>query len=387
MAYDRLMRAALLTCLLLAAVSARAGEPILGFNFPEWSRDGYASDAAQKQLQSLAATGAAWVALTPTVYVRDRRDSVVAATASTPSDESLRSAIRAARAAGLKVMMKPHVDLIGGGARAWIEPKDAASWFASYRVYVLQYARIAREEQCGMFVVGTELALLETPSHWGAWRALIADVRAEYPGPLTYAANWHSAEIVGFWRELDYIGIDAYYPVLGGSNHVLLRMGWIPIEAAVHALSAANGRPVIFTEFGLASQKGANLRPWDYSDFGKLDLDVQTAYIQTFLDTFANKSWVAGFLNWAWDSNPGGPADKSMSLRGKPALDVFTGLFRRVKKTDEYVPPSHAAAVARATAVMAGALQPRRHRTLVRPDQETRSPVKPVAWCGVSLLD
>jgi hypothetical protein len=349
------MRAALLTFLVLAAGSAGAAEPIVGFNFPEWSREGYAGAASQKQLAELAATGAGWIALTPTLYVRDRRDSVVAASPNTPSDESLRASIRAARALGLRVVMKPHVDLLGGGARAWIRPKDAASWFASYRTFVLQYARIAREEQCSLFVVGTELAMLETPSHWGAWRALIKDVRAEYPGPVTYAANWHSVELVGFWRDLDYIGIDAYFPVMGGSNKTLLRLGWLPIEAALRALSAANGRPILFTEFGLASQKGANKRPWDYSDFGALDLGVQAAYVQTFLDAFGHRSWVAGFLNWAWDQNPGGPNDKSMSLRGKPAFDAFARYFTGSRKTVEYVPPPHAPAAARAAAVMAEA--------------------------------
>ena len=348
------MRSALLI-VLLACGSARAADTVLGFNFPDWSRDGYAGAAFQKQLQELAGTGATWVALTPTLFVRDRRDSVVAPSPNTPSNESIRSAIRAAHALGLKVLLKPHVDSLQGGARAWLEPKDAASWFASYRVYMLDYARLAREEHCELFAVGTELALLELPNHWGAWRSLIKDVRAEYPGPLTYAANWHSAELVGFWRDLDYIGIDAYYPLLGGKNRTLLRLGWLPVEAAVHALSAANGRPVIFTEFGLSSQKGANHRPWDYGDFGALDLDVQTAYVQTFLDAFARKSYVAGFLDWAWDSNPGGPKDKSMTLRGKPAMDAFTGLFRAAKGAAAYVPPQHAPAAARAAALTADA--------------------------------
>ena len=349
------MRAALLACLLLSAASSRAAEPILGFSFPEWSHDGYASAELQKSLTELAATGATWVAITPTLYVRDRRDSVVAATSSTPSDESLRAAIRTARALGLKVVLKPHVDALAGGQRAWLEPKDAAQWFATYRAYLLGYARLAREERCDLFVVGTELAILTASSHWGAWRSLIAEVRAEYPGPLTYAANWHSAELVGFWRDLDYIGVDAYYPVLGGTNHKLLRVGWLPIEAALHALSAANGRPILFTEFGLSSQKGANKKPWAYNNFGALDLGVQAAYIQTFLDTFKNKSFVAGFLNWSWDRNPGGPTDKSMTLRGKPALGVFTSLFQGAKRASAYVSPSDEPAAARAAAVMAGA--------------------------------
>ena len=349
------MRAALLACLLLSASSSRAADAILGFSFPEWSHDGYGGAASQKSLAELAATGATWVALTPTLYVRDRRDSVVAASANTPSDESLRSAIRAAHALGLKVVLKPHVDALTGGQRAWLEPKDPARWFETYRAYLIGYARMAREERCELFVVGTELALLTTPTHWGAWRGLISGVRAEYAGPLTYAANWHSAGLVGFWRDLDYIGIDAYYPILGGTNHKLLRLGWLPIEASIHALSAANGRPVIFTEFGLASQKGANKKPWDYSDFGALDLGVQAAYIQTFLDTFKNKSFVAGFLNWSWEQNPGGPTDKSMTLRGKPALDVFTSLFPAAKRASAYVSPSLVPAAARAAAVMAGA--------------------------------
>ena len=349
------MRAALLACLLLSASSSRAAEAILGFSFPEWSHDGYASASSQKTLADLAATGATWVAMTPTLYVRDRRDSIVAATANTPSDDSLRAAIRSAHALGLKVLLKPHVDALAGGQRAWLEPKDSAAWFATYRVYLLGYARLAREERCELFSVGTELALLTAPAHWGAWRALIAGVRAEYTGPLTYAANWHSVELVGFWRDLDYIGVDAYYPILGGTNHKLLRLGWLPIEASLHAISAANGRPILFTEFGLSSQKGANKKPWDYGNFGALDLGVQAAYIQTFLDTFQSKTFVAGFLNWAWDANPGGPADKSMTLRGKPALGVFTGLFPQAKRAAAYVSPSVEPAAARAAAVMAGA--------------------------------
>jgi hypothetical protein len=353
------MNGAIAMYLLLAAGSASALEPVLGFNYAEWSRDGYGGAAAETQVKAIAATGATWIALTPTVYVKDRKDSVVAATDATPTASSLRAAIRAARAAGLKVIMKPHVDLLNYGARVYIDPVDSARWFATYRGYVLDYARLAREEGCSMFVVGTEFSLLETPSHLEQWRALIADVRAAYPGPLTYAANWNSAEIVGFWRDLDYIGIDAYFPVIGGTsgtNRTLLRLSWRPIEAAVGALSEANGKPVIFTEFGLTSQKGANLRPWDYGDFGALDDDVQTAYIQTFLDAFSSKPYVAGFLNWAWDKNPGGAKDKSMTLRGKPALDAFTGLFRAAKRTPKapYVAPSHEKVVARIVDFLAG---------------------------------
>ncbi len=347
--YNARMRAVFACILsLFCAAPASAAEPLLGFNYPVWSRDGYGSAAAAASLRALAATGAGWVALTPTLYVKDRRDSAPAPTESTPSDDSLRAAIRAARAAGLQVVLKPHVDLLDGGDRAWLSPRDPARWFAAYRAQILRYAALAHEEGCGLFVVGTELSLLTLPQHWRAWRALIAEVREVYPGPLTFAANWHSAAHVGFWRELDYVGIDGYYPVAAASPRLMraeLDVWALEAEAVAHAA----GRPLLFTEIGIASQRGAQRRPWDYRDFGAVDDAVQADYFETFLDVFGRRANFAGMLAWDWEDAPAPPGDKSMNLRGKPALHVLEQVFHAARQ-----PPSvsHAPAAARVSAVM-----------------------------------
>jgi hypothetical protein len=39
------------------------------------------------------------------------------------------------------------------------------------------------------------------------------EIRKIYTGKLTYAANWDDFDKVPFWKELDYIGIDAYFPL------------------------------------------------------------------------------------------------------------------------------------------------------------------------------
>ncbi|MDE2142788.1 MAG: hypothetical protein KGJ84_10285 [Elusimicrobia bacterium] len=233
------------------------------------------------------------------------------------------------------------MDSLAGGARAWLYPEDPGRWFATYRENLLRYARLAREEKCDLFVVGTELTLLTGPRDWKAWRSLMRDVRAVYPGPLTYAANWHSAVHVGFWEELDYIGIDAYYPVIGGTDRRLLSLGWLPYEAELKVLSAVHGRPVLFTEFGAA------------------DPNAQAAYLESFLRAFAGKSYVAGFLHWAWDMDPAhaGPADKSMSVRGKPALGDLEALFRAYRGGPPRPGSSADAAAGRAAAVMAAVPQ------------------------------
>ena len=53
------------------------------------------------------------------------------------------------------------------------------------------------------------------------WRSIIEAVRAIFtkPDSLTYAANWGEEErAIRWWDALDYIGIDAYYPLTKESH-------------------------------------------------------------------------------------------------------------------------------------------------------------------------
>ncbi len=39
------------------------------------------------------------------------------------------------------------------------------------------------------------------------------ELREVYNGQLTYAANWDEYKRIPFWEDLDFIGVDAYFPV------------------------------------------------------------------------------------------------------------------------------------------------------------------------------
>lgn len=39
------------------------------------------------------------------------------------------------------------------------------------------------------------------------------DIRKEYPEKLNYTTNWDKYQNVPFWKDVDYIGIDAYFPL------------------------------------------------------------------------------------------------------------------------------------------------------------------------------
>jgi hypothetical protein len=324
----------IILALLFSAAPCGAAEPILGFSFPVWWHDAYASARSAESFVEMKKMGAGWVVIIPTLYVKDRTGSEVGETDSTASDDSLRLAIRLAHSQGLKVLLKPHVDMPGGLPRSLLSPSDPDRWFATYGARMSRYARLAADEKCEMLSVGTELALLTLPQHWAAWRRLIRATRAVYPGPLTYAANWHSVAHVGFWKDLDYIGVDAYFPVPGGTSAAALDAAWRPWVLELAALSKFHGRPVLFTEAGLAAQKGANLKPWAWDDYADLDLEVQAAYMDSMLRAFEPEPWFRGLLYWAWEADPArtGPKDKSMSLQGKPAEQVLRRAFRASKE-------------------------------------------------------
>jgi hypothetical protein len=316
---------------MLLPAAARARPAFYGFTLPSWWKDSYASAGARKSLSNLAATGANSAALIPTWYMKNGESSTFESTDQSASDDSLRLAARGARALGLKVVLKPHVNCADGRPTARIHPKDERLWFRSYREFILHYARLAAEEKVELFVVGTELFSMTGPGHRREWEEIIRDVRGVYSGKVTYAANWYDFMLVPFWGSLDFIGIDGYFPLAGGRSPRLLALSWKVYLPAIGGVARAYGKPVLFTEVGISSQKGANRRPWAYEDFGPVDAEVQKDYFEAFLNVFDREPYFAGFLQWCWDLNPdaGGPADKSMTVQGKPALAVLEDYFRR----------------------------------------------------------
>ncbi len=315
--------------LLGARAAAGAGPKIYGFNYPCWGQDCYRTPSAEKNLDALAQTGARWVAVVPTWYMTSASESVMKPTNSSPSDDALRAAIRRAKGLGLSVELKPHVDRLDGGSRTELLPPDPAAWFSAYKDMVTHYAEIAARERVDLFVIGTEFSRLDGPGHRADWLDVIAAVRKIYAGPLTYAANWDSFSKVGFWDQLDYVGIDAYFPIPGPESEDNLRRGWRARKSALAAAAAGYGKPVIFTEVGIASQPGANAHPWEDDQDAAVDLTVQKNYLQAFLDTFGDVPWFDGFMLWSWEVDPhlSGPENAHYTVQGKPSLDVLETSF------------------------------------------------------------
>ena len=102
------------------------------------------------------------------------------------------------------------------------EITGGSAWFnnaGGYGDYIRHMADIAQEKNVELFSMGVELETVQTQE--ANWRSLVGDVRSRYNGKLVYGANWGNPAIgntVNWWDAVDYVGIDAYYPLTGVNN-------------------------------------------------------------------------------------------------------------------------------------------------------------------------
>ncbi|GAA3994973.1 hypothetical protein GCM10022408_01670 [Hymenobacter fastidiosus] len=259
------------------------------------------------------------------------------------SDYGLVQTARQARKQGINTLLKPHLWLRGPGG-TWpgdVEMQSAAdwqAWFASYSVFILHYARLAEEQQMAAFCIGTELE--KTVSHEAEWRALIRQVRQVYHGPLTYAANWSGEfERVRFWDALDFIGIQAYFPLSQADSppKKSLLTNWQPHLKAIARVQKQFNKPVVFTEAGYKSTPDAAIEPWKWPDhtaaFSPPDEATQAACYEALFETFWPQPWFKGLFVWKW--YPGlaadGPARRHADFtpQHKPAERVMAAWYGR----------------------------------------------------------
>ncbi|MFS4417562.1 glycoside hydrolase family 113 [Maribacter sp. 2307ULW6-5] len=231
---------------------------------------------------------------------------------------------------GLHIMLKPQIWVWRGAFTGTIAMQTEEDWKkleASYERFILAYAQLAQEQNVPLFCIGTELGQF-VGSRPDYWSRLIAKIRAVYHGQLTYAANWDEYEEVPFWPLLDYVGIDAYFPLSDAKTPTLeqLKQGWQPWKENMAALSGAMDRPVIFTEFGYRSIDFTAKAPWKANRSDDLpNLSAQANAKTAIFEVFWNEKWFGGGYIWKWfpeHKASGGHTDNRFTPQNKPAENV-----------------------------------------------------------------
>jgi len=234
------------------------------------------------------------------------------------SDAGLLYTARLARQHGIRSLLKPHLWV--RGRSSWpgdvdmASPADWDAWFASYAGFLLHYAQVAEAGHFDALCIGTELLHATAPAHEQAWRGLVRQVRRVYHGPLTYAANWSGEyQQIRFWDALDYVGIQAYFPLSTAANPPLdtLLRGWQPHLRALAAWQKKIKKPVVFTEIGYKTTPDAAARPWEWPDqmaaFDAPDEATQARCYEALFRACWGLPWLKGVFTWKW--YPGLAAD------------------------------------------------------------------------------
>lgn len=235
----------------------------------------------------------------------------------------------------VKIMVKPQIWVWRGEFTGLIEMQTEVQWQIleeSYSAFILTYAKAAQEINAEIFCIGTELEkfVLNRPSYW---QKLILEIRKVYHGKLTYAANWDEYKRVPFLADLDYIGIDAYFPLSDQKTPTVkeLEIGWKPHKEEMMSIQKQYNKLILFTEFGYRSVDYNAKQPWFVDRFeGKINLQAQVNGLQVLHNQFWNEEWFAGGFIWKWfhkHEEVGGIENNRFTPQNKPAEELLRKLY------------------------------------------------------------
>jgi hypothetical protein len=247
-----------------------------------------------------------------------------------------RQYIEALRKSHIKIMIKPQIWVWRGEFTGEIKMNSEQAWKeleASYTDFILEYAELAKEVNAEILCIGTELEnfVKHRPEYWFE---LIASIKTFYKGKLTYAANWNEYEKTPFWAELDYIGIDAYFPISAMQTPTVADCleGWKKDKQIIAKLSKDLNKQILFTEYGYRSTDFAGKKPWDVDRAKKIvNLEAQVNTTQALFETFWHEPWFAGGFVWKWFHNydeVGGDDNARFTPQNKPAEAVIKSYYR-----------------------------------------------------------
>ncbi len=337
------------------------------------------SPGGQAAMAQIAATGANTVTLIPNFFQDNKFSSTTGLRLGDPNNpwddesdtfERVVQTIQQAKALGLNVVLKPHLETNDRVWRAELAPTDATAWFDSYEAMMVQYAQAAQTGGAEMICVGTEMDSMIDPTkvcsdgktYTEKWGEIIDAVRAVYSGKITYAATYWTVNKVGFWDKVDYIGVDAYYPLSTVDDPTVDQMvdAWVKphfnpwirdtllggksIVDYYKALSAQYDKQVIFTEVGFRSMQGANKDPGVFGSGGTVDLQEQVdAYTALFrvMENYGGQ-WLAGSFMWSYYSFEHPMAPPSEGGAGVSWTDYTTqDKPANITIKDHYSAPTH----------------------------------------------
>jgi len=262
-------------------------------------------------------------------FQHDQNSTTIFKDNMTPTTAELLHVIRKAKQLGLKVFLRPTIDLLDdlghwrGDIGMYFTEQNWTDWFASWKDILKPYLVMAQQEGVEMVSLGNDLIHSSHREH--DWRRLIQSLRDVYKGMITYSANWGGEETdKRWWDAVDFIGIDAFYPLIpfNPSPTVedlveewddVINKGISHMAVGLKNLTNAWNKSIIFTEIGYCSGQ--------CPDGEDVNLERQTNHYAAVFEAFQYEKWFGGIFWWNWLSDPayGGEFNYCYTPQYKPA--------------------------------------------------------------------
>lgn len=247
-------------------------------------------------------------------------------------DAEVKGMIAYAQGIGLKVILKPMVNVADGTWRAHINFFDYdvpceptwSQWFDSYREYLNHYAKLAEETGCVMLVIGCEL--VNSNRREAQWRETISQIRQHYNGLLTYNCDKYQENNLTWWDAVDVISSSGYYPIDKWEQEL------DRIEQVVNHYQ----KPFFFCEVGCPSREGSQYLPNDWSFSGEVSMIAQSRWFEKMFTACDKRNWIQGFGIWDWKarlySREMALKDDDYGVYGKPAAAIIREFYKSTKQ-------------------------------------------------------
>lgn len=292
----------------------------------------------QTHIQPVITVNSNHVALMPFGFIRDLASPTITFNSTRQwfgeTENGLIQYAKGFQKQGIKIMVKPQIWVWRGEFTGLIEMKSEENWQIlekSYEDFIVAYAKSAAKINAEIFCIGTELEkfVLNRPQFW---EQLIRKIRKEYKGKLTYAANWDEYKKLTFWNQLDFIGVDAYFPLSEKETPTVtdFEKGWKPHKIEIQQLQKKFQKPILFTEYGYRSVHFNGKQPWKVDDIeGNINFQAQVNGLQAIHNQFWKEDWFAGGFVWKWfhaHEKSGGKNNNRFTPQNKPAEQLLKKL-------------------------------------------------------------
>lgn len=324
----------------LGPVAALRGITVGPIESSQQAGRGYGTASSAALLDELVALGVNTISLTPFGRVWSLGSHSIQMDFEAPYEENREAIgrmVEQAHRRGLRVVLIPHLWVETGGWRGEMAPAGRKGWATyqdAYRRFVLSWARDAGRFGVDAFSIGVECTSF-SGRFPRFWTRLIREVREQFPGPLTYSANWDEVDNVLFWRELDWIGVNAFYPLAkaGQTDYADYVAGAEAAIAKLERTAQIHNRPAVLMEIGYTTRPGAAVDPWSWPDHMSevvVDEWEQARALAALMGAAARSPRIGGMLLWRYYAHLDDVSQEApwgFSPHGKLAARVLQAVY------------------------------------------------------------